>query len=835
MKRKIFSGLLALVLVLSFSLVTAVPVGAQGVVEEFQSSVNGWVKWAPEEAYIGNYSVLLGLADPTDEARVAVPVSMAFTGLTSLSYWYYIKTAALDTVPDAALKDSTEPDFEDFTPVPGYAAPYAVIELDTTGGTAANAWVVEARYADDSIGAWEQRSLGTTNYFHAAGAGVPPELALPNIATLATIQAHGFFDGATVLKVKAMMGDWHAYITNSPEAYIDDIGVNGVPYPLEPKAVVNIDAKYPAQGVANDTSFDTISEAIDDALADQTILVADGTYNENIVIDVEGLTLQAASSPEIDGDGTLTNPAIHVQAASVTVQGFVIQNFIATGADQAGDIGAILVEGDNAKILDNIVRNITCTGTEGVCPAGLGIDISANTVEVKRNEVYDISSIGIRVRARFGEPSTQMTTVLLEGNTVYNTGNSGVLVVGNVTDITIKGNEIYNSLEPTPYSLFVCRGPDTAVAPDGVTIEGNYIHDSLYSNVVVAGVNNVTISGNTITGAPMWSSPGKNIYILDDYLYGTNELSTNIEITNNDIQDGGYGIRILNTGAADPSQMAATTKIKYNDISGNTEYGVENNITTDVDAKYNYWGDPSGPTITTNDRGAGDAVTTNVVYEPWLHTTQATVVAANTRYYAYNLSELKQGWNIWSTPIALDGQAGTWGDYKALGVDLDLASGSNAYYFDASATPQVFLNVTDSYMLKPCDAIYIKMASDQESPILFSPSVSAPAKTLYPDWNLVSASYISNINSPDLTAIAPQTALASVYNVTGANNIGYGQVVSPPVNQTAWSGVRGTDITSFTTVTGTPLMLPTKGYWVYMTNGGTLAGMVFTPVSPLLP
>ena len=364
------------------------------------------------------------------------------------------------------------------------------------------------------------------------------------------------------------------------------------------------------------STYTTIQAAINAAGSGDTIIV-DVAYNSNnetfpITVNVANLTIQAATgtSPVIDGGGNL-GPGVHITAADVTFQGFTITNFTCT---PASGIGAMLVEGDGAVIDDNIIYDILPQGDPIDFPAGIGIDVHASNVEVTNNVVHDVGSIGIRVRHDWDTAPTVSNNVLLENNEVYRTANTGVLVTGYAKGVTIKNNEIYESLEPTPYSLFVHYGAEDVV------ICNNYIHDSLYSNVVIAGANNVTISCNTITGAPTWSSPGKNIYILNDYGSWTGDptlLSTNINIINNDIQNGGYGVRILYTaGTGDPSQMAATTTINFNNISGNTTYGVENTIATNVDATHNWWDDASGPGGV--GPGTGDAVSNNVDYSPWL-------------------------------------------------------------------------------------------------------------------------------------------------------------------------------------------------------------------------
>lgn len=357
-------------------------------------------------------------------------------------------------------------------------------------------------------------------------------------------------------------------------------------------------------------AFGTIQEGIDAVDASGTVHVYDGIYNENVVINTS-LTLEAASSPIIDGGGAL-GPAVHITADDVTFQGFIIRDFTCT---PAAGIGAIWVEGgDGAKIDSNIVYDITSQVAD---PAGIGIDVHASNVEVTNNEIYDVDSIGIRVRHDWDTPPTVSNNILLENNTVYHTGNSGVLVTGYAKGVTIRNNEIYESLEPTPYNLFVHYG-----ASD-ITIggEGNHIHDA-YANIVLAGCDNVTIKDNTIEGAtPLPSNPsvkGKNIYILSDYgpWYDLDALSTNVEIVGNDILNAdGWGVRILNAYAADPSAMAATTTINFNNIVGNTEYGVENGIATDVDAENNWWGANDGPSTSP---GSGDKISTNVDADPWL-------------------------------------------------------------------------------------------------------------------------------------------------------------------------------------------------------------------------
>ncbi|GAI99691.1 unnamed protein product, partial [marine sediment metagenome] len=97
MKRKSFRVLLALVLVLSFGLVTAVPAGADPgtltVVPFELQQTGGTAAWLEDAAYTGSWGVNLGTkADGTDYGRVAFTWNdQALSTITNMSYWYNLQ------------------------------------------------------------------------------------------------------------------------------------------------------------------------------------------------------------------------------------------------------------------------------------------------------------------------------------------------------------------------------------------------------------------------------------------------------------------------------------------------------------------------------------------------------------------------------------------------------------------------------------------------------------------------------------------------------------------------------------------------------------------------
>jgi uncharacterized repeat protein (TIGR02543 family) len=183
-----------------------------------------------------------------------------------------------------------------------------------------------------------------------------------------------------------------------------------------------------------------------------------------------------------------------------------------------------------------------------------------------------------------------------------------------------------------------------------------------------------------------------------------------------------------------------------------------------------------------------------------------------------------EGWNVISTPIALDPSMDTWGEFSAT---LDLDPGALTYYFDG--VDQKWKQVLADYQIKPCDAIYVKMASEDTLDIIPSPEPSAPTKRLYTGWNLVGLAYLPfEDGAPG--GMKTSEALVSVEVVNGGLT-GYVIVVSPPICQPPWVYMGG-EIADWDGQHPPPAswMLIGRGYWVFMLNDGTLAGFTFTPL-----
>ncbi|MCD6299616.1 MAG: right-handed parallel beta-helix repeat-containing protein, partial [Dehalococcoidales bacterium] len=397
------------------------------------------------------------------------------------------------------------------------------------------------------------------------------------------------------------------------------------------------------------------------------------------------------------------------------------------------------------------------------------------------------------------------------------------------------------------------------------TISNNIITGGEVGIALMEGANTNTISGNTITGTTVagilgslsrWPEDWESLTLActnDDDHFNYLQITGNT-ISGNTLSNCGHGIAMEyaddntlttntienNTSVADIAFHGVSftadaagvyfdansegNVAHYNNISGNTGYGLKNaNAGTTLDAEYNWWGSAAGPYHATNPGDTdymGDAVSDDVNYRPWLYLTTAAnggdtvanIVANEVPAYAQSVV-LDDSWNTFSVPIGLDGQYNTWKELYDL-TNLDY---SVAYRFDPDSQTFVALATTSEYAIAPGEGFYIKMNSDGSLPYCYSTQFSMPSRDLKAGWDMIGGGLDERSEVDSCISIA-----------TTGSTAGYTHIISPAQNADgSWVYIAGAE--------SAHSFLPGEGYWVFMAGDRTLGLFDPTPVEWVEP
>jgi nitrous oxidase accessory protein NosD len=249
--------------------------------------------------------------------------------------------------------------------------------------------------------------------------------------------------------------------------------------------------------------YSTIQRAIDAAPPGARIVVARGTYYENLVID-KSITLVSRSGSALTTlDGGRLGPVIFARgtdAESVEISGFAIVNglnLFTTNVPGAGAGGGIHVESlAGATISDNVIRdNVGCLG--------VGISALDATVGIEHNQVLNNQQDsscnggdggGIIVRAGGPAPSL-IASNLIAGHTI---GGYGAGIEIQRANTVIRDN----------------------VVRDNAANAGGAIAFDVSSGIVS---NNLLIGNSAEVGGGMWLTPtdnGNHLVVTGNMLVG---------------------------------------------------------------------------------------------------------------------------------------------------------------------------------------------------------------------------------------------------------------------------------------------------------------------------
>lgn len=227
----------------------------------------------------------------------------------------------------------------------------------------------------------------------------------------------------------------------------------------------------------------TIQQAVDSAVAGDTIEVLPGTYKAFKILSKSDLTIRAKETGvTVIADLSIFGGAIVLrinESTRITIEGLTVSNAIANSSMSGR--GAFITLSDAITLRNNTFQNNQDTGvTTGhshntliqgntffnSSSHGLYISNSSDNITIQKNKFYNIGGSALQVNAAANGLSGEdgiSRNVLIEQNTIFNAGQ-GMNLLG-VQDSTVRNNLLWGN---NGTGIVLARDDDTCTrAPQG--------------------------------------------------------------------------------------------------------------------------------------------------------------------------------------------------------------------------------------------------------------------------------------------------------------------------------------------------------------------------------
>jgi hypothetical protein len=303
----------------------------------------------------------------------------------------------------------------------------------------------------------------------------------------------------------------------------------------------------PCPNPRNSAIYKTIQKAVNCAVAGDTITVAAGTFNENVMID-KALSLFGANAG-IDA----RNP----RGTETIVSG--------GGVSAPIGIGASSVVVDGFKIM---------AGQNGL---GAGVWIGGVTDAQVLNNVITDNTIGVAIIG--GCPCTVRHNLFTSNNRSGSAGGKALYVEG-TNGLVFDGNTVTGHTKDVP--IVFASTPPTFLHYN-VTFTGNTVYNNSYNGAYFLSVNGGTIAANNFVGTGLYFEGGNH----------------DINVTTNNFSYGNHAVAIDLRRDGYSYGTNSNIKINFNSFIANSPYAIllVGNYVGMLNAEYNWWGCNYGPGI----------------------------------------------------------------------------------------------------------------------------------------------------------------------------------------------------------------------------------------------
>jgi len=239
--------------------------------------------------------------------------------------------------------------------------------------------------------------------------------------------------------------------------------------------------------------YNTIQEGINNANPGNTIFVRSGIYNENLLVNKNGLTIRGENkyNTTISSRDTLKN-TIKINASNVTIQDFSIVN--STGTNTLWDTSGIFIAGSNIVVKDNLIYN---NNRLGICALNIAYNLTICGNDFTDDGIllgdYEHTGENINVTKECFLHDIYNNTV--NGKPLYyfkNVDNfivpndAGQVILVNCSNATIKDS--YFTLCDFPIMLNYCNN---------CIVENNTVEDT-YGEIITTRSENCTFQNNVV-------------------------------------------------------------------------------------------------------------------------------------------------------------------------------------------------------------------------------------------------------------------------------------------------------------------------------------------------
>jgi len=195
------------------------------------------------------------------------------------------------------------------------------------------------------------------------------------------------------------------------------------------------------------TDFNTIQEGINNANNGDSIIVSEGIYFENIIIDTKSLFIKSENGPNatiIDGSANYT-PVIsfnNITTYPILLSGFTIQNGTGEFIENSSFGGGILSKNSISILEELVIKNNTAFAGGGICYYSQNSIFEISTISnctINNN----LASEGGGVFAVNHNISINNTNIEYNGMDLFGSGGGIQILLGdlNMTNSTVSYNE----------------------------------------------------------------------------------------------------------------------------------------------------------------------------------------------------------------------------------------------------------------------------------------------------------------------------------------------------------------------------------------------------------